>query len=159
MSRGPCLDCDVIVVGAGAAGVSAARVLTSAGLRVQVLEARQRLGGRVWTEHVADNALDLGAAWIHGGDNPAHPMAQVCSVYAPRPRSGYQHGGGAGTGPFTPTPPPPALKVVREWEGVGVWPVATPPLWAPATIVHLRFLHPEYTPLPPEEDRFCQNAA
>ena len=42
---------DTIIIGAGAAGLSAARMLHDAGQRVAILEARDRIGGRVWTDH------------------------------------------------------------------------------------------------------------
>ncbi|HSY21764.1 MAG TPA: NAD(P)/FAD-dependent oxidoreductase [Polyangiaceae bacterium] len=57
---------DVIVVGAGAAGLAAARDLTRAGLRVLLLEARDRLGGRIWTRHTAEGPIELGAEFVHG---------------------------------------------------------------------------------------------
>ncbi|GAC1429955.1 MAG: hypothetical protein NVSMB68_02170 [Thermoanaerobaculia bacterium] len=47
---------DVVVIGAGAAGLSAARELSGAGHRVCVVEARERVGGRIHTLHVADLA-------------------------------------------------------------------------------------------------------
>jgi monoamine oxidase len=56
---------DVIVVGAGLAGLSAARVLAAAGVRVLVYEARDRVGGRLYTRPAADGTpLDLGGQWI-----------------------------------------------------------------------------------------------
>lgn len=55
---------DVIVVGAGLAGLTAARKLVAAGRTVVVLEARDRVGGRVLTRHVGGLPLDLGAQWI-----------------------------------------------------------------------------------------------
>lgn len=57
---------DVVVIGAGVAGLTAARELGRAGLRVQVLEARGRVGGRIRTERLGGTPVDLGAAWIHG---------------------------------------------------------------------------------------------
>jgi monoamine oxidase len=62
---------DVIVIGAGVAGLAAARRLAEAGLRVLILEARDRVGGRVWTIHGAGGVpVELGAEFIHG-----HPGA------------------------------------------------------------------------------------
>jgi monoamine oxidase len=57
---------DVVVVGAGMAGLTAARSLAEAGLKVLVVEANDRIGGRIWTRHVGDNAIELGAEFIHG---------------------------------------------------------------------------------------------
>jgi monoamine oxidase len=57
----------VIVVGAGIAGLAAAQRLTTSGFAVTVLEARSRVGGRVYTDtNVTGTTLDLGAGWIHG---------------------------------------------------------------------------------------------
>jgi monoamine oxidase len=59
------LECDVCVVGAGYAGLTAARRLTAAGKSLVVLEARDRVGGRIWTQHLADgSAVDRGGAWL-----------------------------------------------------------------------------------------------
>jgi monoamine oxidase len=56
---------DVVIVGAGLAGLSAARALKAAGIDVIVLEARERVGGRVYTRPASDGTpLDLGAQWI-----------------------------------------------------------------------------------------------
>ncbi|WP_291045518.1 NAD(P)/FAD-dependent oxidoreductase [Herbiconiux sp.] len=57
---------DVIVVGAGISGLTAARLLQQQGLQVVVLEARERVGGRVWTDRGDGLVTDLGASWIHG---------------------------------------------------------------------------------------------
>ena len=70
---------DVIVVGAGVAGLAAARSLVDQGLKVIVVEARDRIGGRVWTSRDWPNlALDLGASWIHGvTGNPVAALART----------------------------------------------------------------------------------
>lgn len=56
---------DVIVVGGGFAGVTAARELTQRGFRTLIVEARHRLGGRTFTAQVGDAHVDLGGTWIH----------------------------------------------------------------------------------------------
>ena len=62
------VKCDVVVIGAGAAGLAAARALSGAGKRVCLLEARDRIGGRVRTLHIPDLPLpiELGAEFLHG---------------------------------------------------------------------------------------------
>lgn len=68
---------EVIVIGAGISGLAAARELVDAGRSVLVLEARDRIGGRIWTDRSLGLPLDLGASWIHGvRDNPVAALAQ-----------------------------------------------------------------------------------
>lgn len=55
---------DAVVIGAGAAGLSAATALVGAGLEVVVCEARDRVGGRVLSQVVDGGAVDLGATWF-----------------------------------------------------------------------------------------------
>ena len=55
----------VIVIGAGFAGLSAARELETAGLEVVIHEARDRIGGRAWTDTRLGRPLELGATWVH----------------------------------------------------------------------------------------------
>lgn len=57
---------DTIVIGAGVAGLTAARLLAAEGRRVVVLEARERVGGRVWSDRTGGFVTDRGASWIHG---------------------------------------------------------------------------------------------
>ena len=68
----------VLVVGAGVAGLTAARDLTAAGVPVQVIEGRNRIGGRLWTSDAwPDVPIDLGASWIHGiTGNPITALAE-----------------------------------------------------------------------------------
>ena len=59
-------DCDVLVIG-GAAGLASANRLGSRGLSVIVVEARDRVGGRIFTKQSPeDTAIELGAEFIHG---------------------------------------------------------------------------------------------
>ncbi|SPM38202.1 Monoamine oxidase [Mycobacterium numidiamassiliense] len=59
----------VLVVGAGVAGLAAARSLTDAGWPVRVIEARDRIGGRVYTTRDWGVPIEMGASWIHGTTN------------------------------------------------------------------------------------------
>ncbi len=70
---------DVVVVGAGAAGLSAARRLQSAGVAVLVLEARGRPGGRAWTVRLDNGeSADLGCGWLHSAEtNPFVAIAEA----------------------------------------------------------------------------------
>jgi monoamine oxidase len=73
---------DTIVVGAGVAGLTAARLLSTAGRRVVVLEARDRVGGRVVTDRRWGLATDLGASWIHGVTGS--PVAAAAAAFGMR---------------------------------------------------------------------------
>jgi monoamine oxidase len=68
---------DAIVVGAGAAGIAAARRLHDAGIDVLLVEARDRLGGRAHSVMVDGFALDLGCGWLHSAKrNPWTALAE-----------------------------------------------------------------------------------
>ncbi|GAB6841105.1 monoamine oxidase [Methylorubrum rhodinum] len=66
---------DVAVIGAGAAGIAAARLLIGRGLSVAVLEARDRVGGRAFTAALRGHPIDLGAHWLHAG--PVNPLVAL----------------------------------------------------------------------------------
>lgn len=72
----------ILVIGAGMAGLAAARTLVDEGYAVTLLEGRDRIGGRVWTNTEWPNAaLDMGASWIHGTeDNPITALAEDFGV-------------------------------------------------------------------------------
>jgi monoamine oxidase len=73
---------DVLILGAGAAGLAAARDLSHAGLRVTVIEARPRVGGRILTLHDARSPvpIELGAEFIHGGSAETLPLARAAGL-------------------------------------------------------------------------------
>jgi monoamine oxidase len=66
------LDFDIAIVGAGVAGLAAGRILAKSGLRVALVEARSRVGGRIFTTHVTPGGappampVELGAEFVHG---------------------------------------------------------------------------------------------
>jgi monoamine oxidase len=70
-------SCDIAVIGAGAAGLAATRTLIERGLSVVCIEARDRIGGRAWTDSETFGVpFDRGCAWLHSGDiNPWRPIA------------------------------------------------------------------------------------
>ena len=57
---------EVVVLGGGCAGLAAAAALAEKGVDVALLEARSRLGGRVWTLHADGEPIELGAEFVHG---------------------------------------------------------------------------------------------
>ena len=87
-----------LVIGAGLAGLGAARELAEQGEEVLVLEARNRIGGRTWTDDSLNAPADLGASWIHGvRGNPIAAIAAEQSLELGRTRYGnrvvYSAGG------------------------------------------------------------------
>ena len=71
-------DTDVIIIGAGVAGLAAAKSLASAGISFIVVEASHRIGGRAYSEQFADGSwFDLGCSYLHEAElNPLMPVAK-----------------------------------------------------------------------------------
>jgi monoamine oxidase len=76
----PASRCDVVVVGAGIAGLVVADRLTSAGLEVHVSEARDRVGGRLRSQAVAGGQIDLGGTWFWPGETHVLELAHRLGV-------------------------------------------------------------------------------
>ena len=75
---------DAIIIGAGAAGLAAGRVLSGAGKKICILEARPRIGGRVFTQHIAGLPLpiELGAEFIHGMASTTFSIVDAAALIA-----------------------------------------------------------------------------
>lgn len=74
------VDADVVVVGAGFAGLTAARRIAEAGRSVVVVEARDRIGGRTETIDVAGTQLDIGGQWLGPGQDGLYALAAEVGV-------------------------------------------------------------------------------
>ena len=86
---------DIAIVGGGAAGIGAARRLAGSGRSVLLIEARDRLGGRGWTQDTTYGPLDLGCGWLHSADrNPwveiAHDLGIGIDKTPPQWREQYR---------------------------------------------------------------------
>jgi monoamine oxidase len=74
------IEADVCIVGAGYAGLTTARRLQQSGKTVVVLEARDRVGGRIWTQEVAGIPIDRGGAWLAPKHDRAFALAAEVGV-------------------------------------------------------------------------------
>ena len=71
----------VAIIGAGVAGLAAGQALHQSGAKVVLLEARERIGGRIWTDHNLGVPVDMGAASIHGTKgNPIRKIAKRLGI-------------------------------------------------------------------------------
>jgi monoamine oxidase len=112
-------DIDVIIVGAGAAGIAAARRLTAAGKRCVVLESRARPGGRALTDHSLDAPADLGAAWLHFADSNAWTgLAQQAGCEVIRTEPGWGPAAWIGNAPPTAEQRAAAMEGYSRYEAL-----------------------------------------
>ena len=85
------------IIGAGMSGLTAAHGLAQHGIHVTVLEARDRIGGRVWSDRSLGAAVDLGATWIHGPKgNPLTALADQAGMERVVTEDAYAIRGGDG---------------------------------------------------------------
>ncbi len=70
---------DIVIIGAGLAGLAAGQRLRQAGVAPLVLEARERLGGRIWTDHT-HGPVELGAEFIHGEKASIWELIKSCRI-------------------------------------------------------------------------------
>ncbi|MFD6438403.1 FAD-dependent oxidoreductase [Peribacillus sp. NPDC060186] len=73
---------NVVIIGAGISGLAAATHLFDKGMNVTVIEGRNRIGGRIWTDRSINNIpLDMGASWVHGiKGNPIYDLAKKNNI-------------------------------------------------------------------------------
>lgn len=96
-SRAPHETTDVVVLGGGVAGLSAAACLRESGMRAIVLEARDRVGGRICTERAEDGAtVELGAEFLHGDAAPTRRILERAGVEAADVRDAHHVRGARG---------------------------------------------------------------
>ena len=78
---------DAIIIGAGISGISAAKTLTAAGKKVILLEARDRTGGRMYTDKTGGWAAEMGAGWIQNYNPSWNPIIGLGTGYGLAQRS------------------------------------------------------------------------
>ena len=76
-------DARVVVIGAGSAGLTVCAALTAHGCNCTVLEASDRVGGRMRTLDGAFDGLDAGAHWVHGGRDASQPVRRWLDAQQP----------------------------------------------------------------------------
>ncbi|MCW0001342.1 FAD-dependent oxidoreductase [Pararhizobium sp. YC-54] len=107
---------DIVVVGAGAAGISAMRVLARANCTSLLLEASPRIGGRAWTVMPKrEQHVDLGCGWLHSAEqNPWVQVAEEAGVSVDRRQAAW--GKQYQNLDFNPEEQKAARKFLRDWN-------------------------------------------
>ena len=72
---------DAIIIGAGISGISAAKTLIAAGKKVILIEARNRVGGRMYTDKSGDWTVEMGAGWIQNYNPSWNPIINLGTSY------------------------------------------------------------------------------
>ncbi len=113
------IDRDVVIIGAGASGLTAATALKKAGFRVAVLEARDRVGGRLLTDHIEGAMLEVGGQWVSADQHALiETLAELGLETYPRYRAGrnvYINGAGVVSrfdGDIFPVPAPTEAQIL-----------------------------------------------
>lgn len=104
----------VLVIGAGISGIAAARRLKAKGATVEILEARDRIGGRAYTRTLGTHPIDIGASWYHDKDyNPLYKIGASKLNFTCVETSYENHQGYGSTGtPYTEE----ELKKIKTFE-------------------------------------------
>jgi monoamine oxidase len=86
-------ESDVLVIGAGVAGLQAAAILSQAGVKVAILEARDRIGGRILTVHPPDSEvpIELGAEFVHGRPREVFDLVERANLAIQETQGDFWH--------------------------------------------------------------------
>ncbi len=109
------MNYDTLIIGAGAAGLAAGRHLHDAGQSILLVEARDRIGGRIWTDDTfADFPVELGAELIHGEDTVTQALVRDASLHTlPAPRKPLLRWGAEGGARLIADLPPALQKTLK----------------------------------------------
>lgn len=109
------MNYDTLIIGAGAAGLAAGRRLHDAGRSILIVEARDRIGGRIWTDnHFADFPVEYGAELIHGEATVTQDLVREAALHTlPAPRKPLLRWGTEGGARLIADLPPERQKSIK----------------------------------------------